>query len=68
MRIETERLVLRDFVAEDAEGLASCRSDERYWRYYDRPDDIAAAAREHIELFVAWQRAEPRTHFSLPSC
>ncbi len=65
MQIETERLLLRDFVLEDAEALVACRSDDRYWRYYTKPDDIAAATRQHVELFVGWQKAEPRTHFQL---
>ena len=65
MRIETERLVLRDFSLDDATALAACRADERYWRYYDEEDDILAGARRHVEMFVAWQQAEPRTHFQL---
>ena len=65
MQLETERLVLRDFVMEDAQRLAACRTDERYWRYYDKPEDVAAAARDHVELFMEWQRVEPRTHYQL---
>ena len=65
MQLETERLVLRDFVMEDAQRLAACRTDERYWRYYDKPDDVEAAARDHVELFIEWQRSEPRTHYQL---
>jgi RimJ/RimL family protein N-acetyltransferase len=65
MQLETERLVLRDFVIEDVDALAACRADERYWRFYDEPDDIRDNAREHVELFVGWQQAEPRTHFQL---
>ena len=65
MELQTDRLLLRDFTAADAERLAECRTDERYWRHYSKPADIAAQAREHVEMFVAWQRAEPRTHFQL---
>ena len=65
MKLETERLVLRDFVLEDADGLAACRQDERFWRYYEAEDDIEARAREHVAMFVGWQDAAPRTHFQL---
>lgn len=65
MQLETERLILRDFVLNDAEALAACRADQRYWRYYDEPVDILQGAREHVQLFVSWQQATPRTHFQL---
>jgi ribosomal-protein-alanine N-acetyltransferase len=65
MQIETERLLLRDFTLGDVEALAACRMDERYWRYYDRVDDVEATAREHVELFVRWQSETPRTHYQL---
>jgi len=65
MQIETDRLVLRDFTMDDVEALAACRADARYWRHYDRVDDIEVNAREHVELFVRWQHEQPRTHFQL---
>ena len=65
MQIETPRLLLRDFTLDDAEALAACRRDERYWRYYEPVDDIAASAREHVEWFVSWQKTRPRTHYQL---
>ena len=65
MQMETDRLILRDFVPDDAAAVASYRADERYWRFYGEPGDILAGAREHVELFIGWQQAEPRTHFQL---
>ncbi|HEY7466832.1 MAG TPA: GNAT family protein [Dehalococcoidia bacterium] len=65
MQLETERLVLRDFVIEDALDLAACRHGEAFWRYYEVEDDIAGQAREHVAMFVAWQDDQPRTHFQL---
>ncbi len=65
MQIETQRLLLRDFTTDDVEALAACRTDERYWRYYERVDDVEAGAREHVGLFVGWQAEQPRTHFQL---
>jgi ribosomal-protein-alanine N-acetyltransferase len=63
MQIETPRLLLRDFTLDDVEALAACQADERFWRFYERVDDIETRAREHIELFVGWQAVQPRTHF-----
>ena len=37
MRITTERLVLREFVAEDWRAVESYLADQRYWRYYEPP-------------------------------
>ena len=65
MQIETDRLILRDFSPEDAGDLAACRADERSWRYYDPPGDVFEGARQHVQMFVDWQHAEPRTHFQL---
>ena len=65
MQIETERLILRDFTLADVNALAACRADERYWRYYDRVGDVEDNAREHVQLFMQWQREEPRTHFQM---
>lgn len=65
MEIETTRLLLRDFTLEDVLALVACRSDERYWRFYDRPEDVEANAREHVELFVRRQAESPRTNFQL---
>jgi ribosomal-protein-alanine N-acetyltransferase len=65
VQLETERLILRDFAPDDVGALAACRADERYWRFYDPPDDVTDGARQHVEMFVAWQQGEPRTHFQL---
>lgn len=65
MQIETPRLLLRDFTLDDVEALAACQTDERFWRYYDRVEDIEARTRELVALFVGWQDAQPRMRFQL---
>jgi ribosomal-protein-alanine N-acetyltransferase len=65
VKLETERLVLRDFLMEDAAGLAACRRDERFWRYYEPEDDVAENAREHVSMFIAWQSDQPRLFYQL---
>ena len=41
VKLETERLILREFVLDDAVALAACRQGERFWRYYEVEDDVA---------------------------
>ena len=65
VKLETERLILREFVLDDAVGLAACRQGERFWRYYEVEDDIAGRAAEHVAMFVSWQGEVPRTHYQL---
>jgi RimJ/RimL family protein N-acetyltransferase len=65
MNLETQRLILRDFVMADTADLAACRQDQRYWRYYEVEDDIAGQAQEHVSMFVRWQSDLPRTHYQL---
>ena len=65
MELETERLVLRDFVTEDAAALAACRHGDAFWRFYEPRADTHGEAREHVGMFVAWQGEKPRTHFQL---
>ena len=65
MRVETERLILREFVAADWEAVLAYQSDPRYLRYYAwesrTPDEVKA----FVGMFLGHQAAEPRTKFQL---
>jgi RimJ/RimL family protein N-acetyltransferase len=65
MRIETERLVLRDFVADDLPAYVAIQSDPRWLTHYEwevrDPRDVEAL----LGLFLGHQRDEPRTKFQL---
>jgi len=65
MLIETERLVLREFVSDDWPTVLAYQSDPRYLRYYAWTGRTEAEARAFVGMFVAWQGEQPRTKFQL---
>ncbi len=65
MRIETARLILREFVLDDWPAVNAYIQDERYWRFYERPESGAVDRRELVERFVADQARQPRRSFQL---
>lgn len=65
MRLETDRLVLREFVPEDWPAVDAYQQDERYWRYYERPGAGAVDRRDLVQRFVAAQTEQPRRSFQL---
>lgn len=60
MRIETERLVLREFSQDDIAEVVAYWSDPRYQRYYPEIPDIGQAVGELVRRFVAAQTEQPR--------
>ncbi len=67
MRLETERLVLRDFVIEDWPTVLAYQRDPRYNRYYpdrwvDRSDD---EVRAFVQRLIDCQHESPRRTFQL---
>ena len=65
MRIETERLILREFVADDWAALLAYQSDPRYLRYYDWTGRTERAVRGFVQMFLDQQAAQPRHKFQL---
>jgi RimJ/RimL family protein N-acetyltransferase len=65
MQLITERLILRDFVADDWPAVLKWQRDERYLRYYAWADRTEEDAREFVQMFVRWQEEEPRRKFQL---
>lgn len=63
MLIETDHLILREFVDTDLQAMLAYRSDPRYMRYYGSDDVSPDATRRLLHLFLDYQRAEPRTKF-----
>lgn len=65
MRLMTERLVLREYEAEDWRAVLAYQSDARYLRYYPWLERNEAAVKEFVGGFIARQREEPRRVFQL---
>jgi ribosomal-protein-alanine N-acetyltransferase len=65
MRIETARLVLRDFVAADERAMHAIRRDPSFLGFYDEARGTAEETHRLQEMFLEYQRAEPRRRFQL---
>lgn len=65
MKLETDRLILRDFVKDDWKEVLAYQSDPLYLRYNDWTERTPEAVQEFIEMFLNHQRQEPRVKFQL---
>ena len=65
MKLETERLILRDFVKEDWQRVLEYQSDPLYLRYNKWTERTPEAAQEFVGWFLAHQKQHPRIKFQL---
>lgn len=65
MKLTTQRLVLREFVAEDWPAVLAYQSDPRYLRYYEWTERTEADVLTFVQRFVDWQTEEPRIKYQL---
>jgi RimJ/RimL family protein N-acetyltransferase len=67
MKLETERLILRDFVQDDWQRVLEYQSDPLYLRYYEwtESDRTPESVREFVGWFLDHQKDEPRIKFQL---
>ena len=65
VRLETERLVLRDFVKEDWDRVLEYQSDPMYLRYYDWTERTPEAVQDFVGWFLDHQQQDPRFKFQL---
>jgi ribosomal-protein-alanine N-acetyltransferase len=65
MKIETERLILREFVKEDWERMLEYQSDPLYLRYNPWTEGTKERAQEFVGWFLDNQKEEPRVRFQL---
>lgn len=68
MQFETERLILREFVAEDWRRVMAYQADPRYQRYYPEMESTPERAREFVGVFLEQQKETPRSKFQLAVC
>lgn len=67
MKIETERLLLRDFVKDDWKRVLEYQTDPLYLRYYEwtEYDRTPESVQEFVGWFLDNQKEEPRLKFQL---
>ena len=65
MKIETERLILRDFVKEDWKRVLEYQSNPLYLRYNSWTERTPKAVQEFVGWFLDNQKEKPRIKFQL---
>ncbi|HEX5838673.1 MAG TPA: GNAT family protein [Anaerolineales bacterium] len=67
MKLETERLILGDFVADDWQRVLEYQADPLYLRYYEwtAADRTPETVQEFVGWFLDHQKQQPRFTFQL---
>ena len=65
MRLETQRLVLREYTEDDSAAVLAYQSDPRYLRYYPWGERTPEDAQRFVRTFIDWQFESPRRRFQL---
>src|SRR5262245_37462289 len=65
MKLETERLILRDFVEGDWRAVLAYQSDPLYLRYNQWTDRTPEAVQEFVRWFIDHQTQVPRIKYQL---
>ena len=65
MKLETERLILRDFVEEDWLAVFNYQTNPLYLRFNKWTDRTPEAVREFVSWFMNHQIQEPRIKFQM---
>ena len=65
MKLETPRLVLREYMSRDWYAVLDYQSDGRYLRFCPWAKRTPAAARAFVDQFTGWARQSPRYRYQL---
>lgn len=65
MNLTTDRLFLRDFVADDWRAVRAYQSDPRYLCFYEWEERSEADVRAFVAMFIGFQQERPRRKFQL---
>lgn len=65
VKVTTERLTLREFLAADVDVMHSWQSDPRYLEHYPEDSAQSPSTGDLIELFLSWQQEKPRWRWQL---
>jgi len=63
LQLETPRLYLREYTAEDWPAVLAYQSDPRYLRYYEWEKRSPRDVRAFLKKLIEWQTARPRIKF-----
>ena len=62
---QTERLLLREFVAEDSPAVLAYQQEPRYLRFSAWTERTERDVRTFVQRFLTWQHETPRSKFQL---
>jgi RimJ/RimL family protein N-acetyltransferase len=65
MKLETKRLILREFVKNDWQRVLEYQSDPLYLRYYEWTERTPEGAQEFVGWFLDHEKQQPRIKFQL---
>ena len=65
MRLETERLAMREFVWDDWGAILAYQRDARYLRYYEWTERTPEQVQGFVQMFLEQQQEQPRRKFQL---
>ena len=65
MQLRTERLLLREFTADDWPAILAYQQDPQYLRFSAWTERTEADAQAFVQRFVNWQWEEPRSRIQL---
>ena len=65
MELKTERLVLREFEADDWYAVHAYQNNRLYLRYYDWTARSEQDAQDFVAIFLKQQQSKPRNKFQL---
>ena len=65
MRLETARLILREFSADDVSAVLAYQRTPEYQRLRSRASYSTAEAQAFVDMFIGWQSEQPRHRFQL---
>ena len=65
MRLETPRLILREYTEDDTPAVLAYQRDPRYLRYYPWEQRTLEDTQRFVRTFIDWQSESPRRRFQL---
>ncbi|MFV1984079.1 MAG: GNAT family N-acetyltransferase [Thiohalomonadales bacterium] len=65
LKLETNRLTLRNFLKEDLQSYLKLRNDKKFKRFYNENDVTKNKSKSLLEMFITESQEQPRTKYQL---